>query len=198
VVTVQGYDASAAGTDFSVDWGNGTTWEALTRGSTYTTGGGVSSTFYKITPTTSYDRFRVTTTRAYDEGVSASYAAYSSDGTPVHIYSASNFLAGDGNITVTLTGGASGDLIYVGGADYQFSGTAFSLTNQSQTLIESQTTTACNNQHYGHASKDWSSGAICQTTGYYPYVGAMAFNDPGGGGGGATNPGWYSNKGGWF
>lgn len=188
-VTLEGYHLSAAGGDYSVEWGNGSVWETLTLGTQALTTGQLTAVFYYIGPTTTYDRFRINTTRAFTYGVSATFAAYSAAGTVTLIDSdALSNASGSGDAAVTLTGGASGDIIYTGGHDFTPGGSGYDLNQDSVTVIETEGSTACNSQHYGHAEKDWSAGATVTLTGYYPNIAAIAFNDDGAA---AGNPYYY-------
>lgn len=189
LVTCYGYDASAATGDYTVDWGNGSSWESLTLASETLLGGQLVAVFRLIGPTTSYDRIRINLARTYTEGVSVTWVAYSAAGTVTVVDSgtaaASTY---DQSLTDTLVGGASGDQIYVGGHDYtgDVGDPDFDLSVQSQTVIETEETTACNSQHYGHAEKDWSSGATIGFNGDYPALAGIALNDAAAGG--ATDP----------
>ena len=184
VVNVSGYASAADTTSItSVEWGNGTSTENLAQEIGFEGAGGASGncsyTWYLANPTSSYDRIIVTPAITFTEGLSVTWAALSSTGALSIIDSGGDGVANTGTAAITLTGGAAGDKIFVHGSGYEVASVDLNL--QSQTILDVQNTTACNNDYYGHAWKDWSSGATTNVSGNYPVSTAILVNEAAGG-----------------
>lgn len=171
VCTVLGYEFGGTALDFSVEWGDGTNWQAMTRISTDSTSGQASSIFQLDNPNLSYDRFRITFAQGYSNGGTVSYVSFSNADSILY----SNTLNNDtGTFTLqdTVTGGAAGDDIVIAGAS--FAPAIVVLTGQSQVLLLQENANACSSYFWGLSSKDYSQGQIAEVSGDFPSLSVIS------------------------
>ncbi len=174
IVTLHAYEGSASTGNVTVRWGNGTTWQSFSAVAAGSVAGGdggqLLETFELDSPVDTYTKIEINSTVAHDEGLSCTFAAFSSAGAILDADVAFNQAPSNAVVSVTLTGGSNGDTVYVAADSYNNN---IDMDYQSQTVIEEQNTTMCGGEKYGHAEKDWSNGGICSASVRYGGIGGV-------------------------